>query len=109
MPLYIMALNTWLNPLNKVSLTNLIDITADTIRLITILWKWWRRNMNYILDWFLMYSNTSSVIDVEYPLGGGLSYTVKEWQGVIDDPKVAGLQSLIDYLEDNYRKKMTIV
>ena len=38
------------------------------------------------------------------PIGGGLSYTVKQWIDPVTDEQVAGLSSLLDYLNTNYRR-----
>ena len=97
-----MALNTWINPLNKVSLTGSIDITADSIRLIIINENEQEEIIN-VLNLFLMYDNISSVEDVQVPLGGGQYYTIKAWVGTIDDLHIPGLESLIEYLQANYR------
>ena len=98
-----MALNTWINPLNKVSLTGSVDITADSIRLIVYNEDTGQEEITNVLSLFLMYDNISVVEDVNISLGGGQYYTIKQWVGTIDDNHVAGLQSLIDYLQANYR------
>ena len=98
-----MALNTWINPLNKVSLTGSIDITADSIRLIVYNEDTGQEEITNVLDLFLMYSNISTVEDVNVSLGGGQYYTIKEWVGTIDDLHVPGLQSLLEYLQSRYR------
>ena len=98
-----MALNTWLNPFNKVSLTGSVDITADSIRLILYDEDTGQEVITNILSLFLMYSNISVVEDVNVSLGGGQYYTIKQWVGTIDDNHFPGLQSLIEYLQANYR------
>ena len=98
-----MANNAWLNPYNNISCNNLIDITADSIRLITINDNG-EEEIKNVLDLFLLYSNISTVIDVNIPIGGGLYYTMKEWVGTISDDKIPGLASLIEYLNTNFRK-----
>ena len=45
-----------------------------------------------------------TVIDVVYPLGGGLTYTVKEWIQPISETRLPGLASLISYLDTNFRR-----
>ena len=97
-----MALNTWINPLNRVSLTGLIDITANSISLIGYD-EDGEEGITHLLDLFLMYKNISSVEDVQVPIGGGQYYTIKAWMGTIDDLHVPGLESLIEYLQANYR------
>ena len=98
-----MALNTWINPLNKVSLTGSVDITADSIRLIVYNEDTGQEEITNVLSLFLMYDNISVVEDVNISLGGGQYYTIKQWVGTIDDNHIPGLQSLIDYLQANYR------
>ena len=98
-----MALNTWINPLNKVSLTGSVDITADSIRLIVYNEDAGQEEITNVLSLFLMYDNISVVEDVNISLGGGQYYTIKQWVGTIDDNHIPGLQSLIDYLQANYR------
>ena len=98
-----MALNTWINPLNKVSLTGSVDITADSIRLIVYNEDTGQEEITNVLSLFLMYDNISIVEDLNVSLGGGPYYTIKQWVGVIDDNHIPGLQSLIEYLQANYR------
>ena len=98
-----MANNAWLNPYNSISCNNLIDITADSIRLITINDDG-EEEIKNVLDLFLLYSHISTVTDVNIPIGGGLYYTLKEWVGTISDNKIPGLASLIEYLNTNFRK-----
>ena len=95
--------NNWLNPYNTVNLTGLIDVTANVIKLISIDNNNDEQIQN-ILDLFVQFNNISTVIDVVYPLGGGLTYTVKEWIDPINDTRVPGLQSLISYLDTNFRR-----
>ena len=95
--------NSFLNPYNTVNLTGLIDITANVIKLISIDENYDEQITN-ILDLFVQFNNISTVIDVTYPLGGGLTYTVKEWIQPISDTRVPGLQSLISYLDTNFRR-----
>ena len=97
-----MALNTWINPLNKVSLTGLVDITANSISLIGYN-EDGEEGITHLLDLFVMYKNISSVEDVQVPIGGGQYYTIKAWVGTTDDLHVPGLESLIEYLQTNYR------
>ena len=95
--------NAFLNPHNTVNLTGLVNVDANKISLINL-----DDNneeiIRSILDIFLQYSNISSVIDVNVPIGGGHSYTLKEWVAPIDDTRVPGLASLSDYLNTNYRR-----
>ena len=95
--------NSFLNPYNTVNLTGLIDITANVIKLISINENDEEQITN-ILDLFVQFNSISTVIDVTYPLGGGLTYTVKEWNQPISDTRVPGLQSLISYLDTNFRR-----
>ena len=56
------------------------------------------------LDLVVQFNHISTVIDVQVPIGGGLTYTLKQWVSPISDKRVPGLASLIDYLETNYRR-----
>ena len=95
--------NNWLNPYNTVNLTGLIDITANVVKLISIANNNEEQIQN-ILDLFIQFNNISTVINVVYPLGGGLTYTEKEWISPINDTRAPGLSSLIDFLNTNYRR-----
>ena len=90
--------NSFLNPYNTVNLSGLIDITANVIKLISIDEN--DEQITNILDLFVQFNNISTVIDVQIPIGGGLTYTLKQ----LSDQRVPGLASLIDYLETNYRR-----
>ena len=80
-----------------------MDITADSIRLIVYNEDTGQEEITNVLSLFLMYDNISIVQDVNVSLGGGQYYTIKQWVGTIDDNHIPGLQSLIDYLQANYR------
>jgi len=80
-----------------------VDITADSIRLIVYNEDTGQEEITNVLSLFLMYSNISTVEDVNVSLGGGQYYTIKQWVGTIDDNHIPGLQSLIEYLQANYR------
>ena len=95
--------NSFLNRYNTVNITGLIDITANIIKLISINENDEEQIAN-ILDLFVQFNNISTVIDVQIPIGGGLTYTLKQWVSPISDERVPGLASLIDYLETNYRR-----
>ena len=95
--------NSFLNPYNTVILTGLIDITANVMKLISIDANDDEQLTN-ILDLFVQFNNISTVIDVQVPIGGGLTYTLKQWVSPISDQQVPGLASRIDYLETNYRR-----
>ena len=58
--------------------------------------------IKHIENIFLQYKHISTVEDVTVPIGGGLSYTVKQWIDPVTDEQVAGLSSLLDYLNTNY-------
>ena len=95
--------NSFLNPHHTVNLTGLIDITAIVLKLIAI-----DENddeqITKILDLFVQFNNISTVIDVQVPIGGGLTYTLKQWVSPISDQPVPGLASLIGYLQQNYHR-----
>ncbi len=96
-------MNAWMNTRNTVSLTNIIDIAANSIKLIDVDENG-DQTLTNIIDLFLSYSAISTVIDVNIPIGGGLFYTVKQWVGDVDDKHVPGLQSLIAYMDASYRR-----
>ena len=97
-------MNTFLNPHNSVSLTGLIDIAANSISLIQLNEDLGEEEIKNIEGIFLTYKNISTVVDVTVPIGGGLSYTVKQWVEPVTDNRVPGLSSLLDYLNTNYRR-----
>ena len=97
-------MNSFLNPHNSVSLTNLIDITANSVSLLRIDEATDEQAVDNILDIFLSYENISIIRDRIVEIGGGLSYTLKEFVGDITDTQVAGLKSILEYLDSNYRK-----
>ena len=94
--------NSFLNPHKTVNLTKLIDLTANLIKLISVDENDDEQITN-IFDLFVQFNNISTVIDVQVPIGGGLTYTLKQWVSPISDERVPGLASLIDYLETTYR------
>ena len=96
-----MVNNSFLNPYNTVNLTGLIDITANVIKLISIDEHDDEQIAN-VLDLFVQFNNIATVIDVQVPIGGGLTYTLKQWVSPISDTHVPGMSSLIEYLETNY-------
>ena len=97
-------MNTFLNPHNRVSLTGLLDIAANSISLIQLNEDLGEEEIKNIEDIFLKYKNISTVEDVTVPIGGGLSYTVKQWVEPVTDSRVPGLSSLLDYLHTNFRR-----
>ena len=97
-------LNSFLNPNNSVSLTGIVNITADKISLIQVNDFLGQEEIKNIEDIFLQYKNISTVEDITVPIGGGLSYTIKQWIEPVTDEQVAGLSSLLDYLNTNYRR-----
>ena len=97
-------LNSFLNPNNNVSLTGIVNITADKISLIQVNEDLGVEEIKNIENIFLQYQNISTVEDITVPIGGGLSYTIKQWIEPVTDEQVAGLSSLLDYLNTNYRR-----
>ena len=89
-------MNTFLNPHNSVSLTGIIDVYANSIYLIQLNEDLNQEEIKNIEDIFLTYKNISTVKDVTVPIGGGLSYTVKQWVELVTDSRVPGLSSLLD-------------
>ena len=60
-------LNPWANSRNQVNLTNTLNITANSIELIIS-----DEEIVNSLELFLSYSNTSTAIYVQVPMGVGL-------------------------------------
>ena len=97
-------LNSFLNPNNSVSLTGIVNITADKISLIQVNDDLGVEEIKNIENIFLQYQNISTVEDITVQIGGGLSYTVKQWIDPVTDERVPGLSSLLDYLNTTYRR-----
>jgi hypothetical protein len=89
--------NAWLIPYNHVNFAGLVDVTANAIKWISV-GEDGQEHIYHILDVSLQCSHIPTVVDARYPNGADLSYTLEEWEGEINDDKVPGLQSLIDFL-----------
>lgn len=96
-------MNTFLNQHNNLNLTGIVSLTANDISLFQLTDEGLEEVKN-IENIFLKYNNISTVQDREIPIGGGLSYSIKEWSNPISNNQVPGLQALIEYLESNFRK-----
>lgn len=84
------------NQHNTVNVTRLVNVEANKIYLIAMDGNNEER-MDIHVRHVLQYSNISSVIEVNAPIGGGHAYTLKERVAPTDDTSVPGLSSRIAY------------
>ena len=91
---------------NQNNLLNIVDITCDYIRY--ILSEEDPVRLVELKEYFLRYSNIKKAFFYQIPLGGGLYEDKYEFLEPNSDLQVAGLESLLAYLDFNFRKKMTI-
>ena len=94
--------NTFLNPNNKASLTNIIDIVANSVSLIIEDEK----THTNVHDLFVNQKKIASASPISIINGLGLTTTQFEFDGVIDDNHIPGLESILDYLHNNYYNKL---
>ena len=95
-------MNSFLNPHNGTSLTGVIDITAHSISLFQE-----NEEPQNIKDAFLN-KNTISIAepyDVQIDENGNNFITMYQFIGDINDTKVAGLESLLNYMNENFFSK----
>ena len=96
--------NTFLNPGNKTSLTGILDLVANSVSLIIEDGNEYEPvNINNL---FIFKNKISIASPVSIPNSFGLFEIQYEFQGVIDDTYVPGLQSILDYLHHNYYNKL---
>ena len=95
-------MNSFLNPHNGTSLTGIVDITAHSISL-------FQENAppKNIEDIFIPKSDISIALpyDVIIDELGNNVITMYQFIGDINDEKVAGLESLLNYLNENFFTK----
>ena len=95
-------MNSFLNPHNATSLTGIIDVTAHSISL-------FRENESPkdITDIFIPKSDISTAepYDVITDELGNDVITMYQFIGDINDDKVGGLESLLNYMNENFYSK----
>ena len=96
-------MNSFLTPHNGPSLTGVIDVTAHSISL-------FQENAppKDINDIFIPQSDISIALPYDIPIDelGNNVITMYQFIGYINDEKVAGLESLLNYLNENFLLKM---
>ena len=95
-------MNSLFNPHNGTSLTGVIDLTAHSISLFQE-----NEPPQNIKDIFIPYSNISKAeaIDVQTDELGYNIITMYQFIGDINDTKVGGLESLFNYMNENFFSK----
>ncbi len=97
-----MAYNSWQNQWNNVDLLGVIDITANTVKFIQYD-EDGKQEIKNILDLFLQYPNIETLKYRDIQIGGGLFYTESYFDNVVDT-QIPGLASLLEYLQEHYRR-----
>ena len=95
-------MNSFLNPHNGTSLTGVIDITAHSMSIFQE-----NESPQNIKDTFLN-KNTISIAepyDVQIDENGDNFITMYQFIGHINDTTVAGLESLLNYMNENFFSK----
>ena len=95
-------MGSFLNPHNGTSLTGVIDLTAHSISLFQE-----NEEPQNIKDTF-MNKHTVSIAepyDVQIDENGDNFITMYQFIGGINDTKVAGLESLLNYMNENFFSK----
>ena len=95
-------MNSYLNPRNTLSLTGIIDVTAHSISLFQE-----NEEPKNINDIFIPKSDISVAepYDVIIDQLGNNVITMYQFIGDINDTKVGGLESLLNYMNDNFFSK----
>ena len=95
-------MNSFLNPHNGTSLTGVIDLTVHSISLFQE-----NEEPQNIKDTFIHNDNISIAepYDVQIDETGNNSFTMYQFNGDINDTKVAGLESLLNYMNENFFSK----
>ena len=93
-------MNSFLNPNNRTSLTGIIDVTANSINLL---------KENEIVDINDIFTSKSDIsiaepYDVVIDELGNI-IQMYQFVGDIDDTKVGGLESLLNYMNENFFSK----
>ena len=99
-------MNAFLNPHNGTSLTGVIDLTARSISLFTLNNEQ-KEEPTYITDIFIPTSNISIAepYDVQIDELGDSIIQIYQFTGTINDTRVAGLESLLNYINENFFSK----
>ena len=99
-------MNAFLNPHNGTSLTGVIDLAAHSISLFTLNNEQ-KEEPTDITDIFIPTSTISIAepYDVQIDELGDNIIQLYQLTGIIDDTKVAGLGSLLNYINENYLVK----
>ena len=92
-------MNSFLNPHNGTSLTGVIDLTVHSISLFQE-----NEEPQNIKDTFIHNDNISIAepYDVQIDETGNNFITMYQFNGDINDTKVAGLESLLNYMNGNF-------
>ena len=95
-------MNSFLNPRNTISLTGIIDVTAHSISLFQE-----NEQPKNINDIFIPKSDISVAepYDVVIDELGNNVITMYQFIGDINDTKVGGLESLLNYMNENFFSK----
>ena len=101
-------MNSFLNPHNRTSLTGIIDVTANSISLYDEDTNDEPKNIKGI---FMSQSNISrsEPYDVQLDELGNNIITMYQFIGPINDTKVGGLESLLNYMSENFLAKMNLL
>ena len=97
--------NTFLNPNNKTSLTNLIDLTVNSINIIVPDENNENEQIN-INDLYIHSKNIATASLTSVPIGFGQYASQYEFDGIIDDNYVPGLESILDFINTNFYNKL---
>ena len=96
-----MHFNHHLNRGNTTSLTGIVNVVANSVSLIDE-----EEEIEHdITNLFIYQSKIASSQDVLIPIGGGLFITQQEFTGDINDTRVPGLESILDYINTNFYDK----
>ena len=95
-------MNAFLNPRNGTSLTNIVDVTAHSISLCQ--GNEQRKNINKIFI-FQTSISVSEPIDVPIDALGNNMITMYQFICIINDEKVPGLASILNYMNENLFSK----
>ena len=95
-------MNAFLNPHNGTRLTGVIDLTAHSISLFTLNNEQ-KEEPTYITDIFIPTANISIAepYDVQIDELGDNIIQMYQFTGTINDTRVAGLESLLKYINEN--------
>ena len=94
-------MNSFLNPQNGTSLTGIVDITAHSINVIG------EKESKNINDIFISKNKISIAepYDVQIDETGNNFITMYQFKGKITDDRVPGLESLLNYMTENFFSK----